>query len=114
MAITYTWKVTDMKVRNQDIESTTYEKTVVQTFWEKTGTDENGNTGMFAGATPFDYKPESSTFIPFSELNEEIVVGWIQGVVVGRYEEHVNEQIQKEIDENANPIVDPGLPWATE
>ena len=100
-----------MKVRNQDIESTTYEKTVVQTFWEKTGTDENGNTGMFAGATPFQYNPESSTFIPFSELTEEIVIGWIQGVVVGHYEDHVNEQIQKDIDEKTNPIIESVLPW---
>ena len=113
MAITYTWKVTDMKVRNQDIESTTYEKTVVQTFWEKTGTDENGNTGMFAGATPFQYNPESSTFIPFSELTEEIVIGWIQGVVVGHYEDHVNEQIQKDIDEKTNPIIESVLPWGS-
>ena len=113
MAITYTWKVTDMKVHNQDIESTTYEKTVVQTFWEKTGTDENGNTGMFAGATPFQYNPESSTFIPFSELTEEIVIGWIQGVVVGRYEDHVNEQIQKDIDEKASQIIESVLPWGS-
>jgi len=114
MAVTYTWKVTDMKVRNETIEGTTYDETVVQTLWEKTGTDENGNTGMFAGATPFQYNPESSTFIPFADLTEEIVLGWIQAVVVGSYEEHVNEQIQKEIDEQANPITDPGLPWASE
>jgi len=114
MAVTYTWKVTDMKVRNETIEGTTYDETVVQTLWEKTGTDENGNTGMFAGATPFQYNPESSTFTPFADLTEEIVLGWIQAVVVGSYEEHVNEQIQKEIDEKINPVVDPGLPWATE
>ena len=114
MAITYTWKVTDMAVRNKTVDGTTYDETVVQTFWEKTGTDENGNTGIFAGATPFDYNPESSTFIPFSELNEETVVGWIKGVVVGSYEDHVNEQIQKDIDKNVNPSVDSGLPWATE
>jgi hypothetical protein len=100
MAITYTWAITEMQVRNETIEGTTYDNTVVQTFWEKTGTDENGNTGMFAGATPFQYNPESSTFM-----------GWIQAVV-GSYEEHVNEQIQQEIDEKVNPIIDPGLPWA--
>lgn len=114
MAITYTWKVTDMKVRSKDIDGTIYDETVVQTYWEKTGTDENGNTGMFAGATPFDYNPESSTFIPFSDLTEEIIIGWIQSVVVGRYEDHINEQIQKEIDEKANPIIEPILPWASE
>ena len=113
MAVTYTWTVTDINVRNETIEGTTYDNTVVQTFWEKTGTDENGNTGMFAGGTPFQYNPESSAFIPYEDLTEEIVLGWIQAVVVGSYEERVNEQIQQEINEKVNPITDPGLPWAS-
>jgi len=35
MAIAYTWAVTDMKVRNETVGGTTYDDTVVQTFWEK-------------------------------------------------------------------------------
>jgi len=111
MAITYTWSVTDMKARNETIDGVTYDNTVIQTFWTKTGTDENGNTGMFAGATPFTYSG-TGTFTPYEDLTEEQVLGWIQAEVVGRYAEHVDAQIQKQIDEKANPINDPGLPWA--
>ena len=105
--MTYTWEITGVKT----IDTADVTNAVIQTYWKKTGTDENGNEGVFSGATPF---PQSSintgSFIPYTELTEEIVLGWIQGVVVGTYEEHVNDQIQKQID-SAN-IKQPSLPWA--
>lgn len=109
MAITYTWKVTSVKTKtegqNQDA--------VVQTYWTKTGTDEDGHEGTFSGATPFtSVDVPSGQFVPFAELTEATVLGWIQAVVVGGYEEHVNAQIQKQIDEKHNPIVEAALPWA--
>jgi hypothetical protein len=105
--MTYTWKITDMKTLDVD----GVQNAVIQTFWQKTGTDENGKEGSFAGGTPFpvsDIDPED--FTPYEDLTEEIVLGWIKEVVVGSYEEHVNEQIQKQI--NQTQIKDPGLPWA--
>ena len=105
--MTYTWKVTGVKTT--DTENAT--DAIVQTYWQKIGTDENGNEGTFTGATPFaksTINPES--FVPYAELTEEIILGWIQGVVVGDYEAHVDAQIQKQID--AKLIKEPGLPWA--
>jgi hypothetical protein len=110
MAITYTWKVTSLKVRNEG----EHQNAVVQTYWQKTGTDENGNTGSFSGATPFSTAnmPAGQTFIPFAELTEEDVLTWIKAVVVGGYEEHVNGQILKQINEKINPVSEQSLPWA--
>lgn len=113
MAITYTWSITSMKVRDETVNGTVYPGAVIQTYWEKTGTDEDGNTGMFAGATPFNYSGEGE-FTELANLTEAQVLGWIQDVVVGSYEEHVNEQIQRQIDEAKNPIVEPDLPWASD
>jgi endonuclease I len=56
--------------------------------------------------------PDGYTFVPFEELTEEMVLDWIKAVVVGGYEEHVNAQIQKQIDEKHNPVVEAALPWA--
>lgn len=111
MTLTYTWKVTNLKI--QDVTANR-PKAVVQTYWEKHGTDENGNTGFFAGATPFTVDPtdDSGPFIPFDQLTEADVLGWIQSVVVGDYEKHVNERIQKNMEENMNVVVDAALPWA--
>jgi hypothetical protein len=110
MAITYTWAVTSLKTRTEGSN----ENAVVQTYWKKTGTDENGNTGEFSGATPFTTTtmPEGSTFVPLAELTEAMVLGWIQDVVVGSYEEHVNGMIAKQIAEKATPITETPMPWA--
>ena len=110
MAVTYTWKVTSVKTKTEGSN----QNAVVQTYWTKTGVDEDGHEGTFSGATPFTTTtmPEGSTFIPFDQLTEEIVIDWIKAVVVGGYEENVNAQIQKQIDEKHNPVVEAALPWA--
>ena len=104
--ITYTWKVTGVKTLTQGSNS----NAVVQTYWKKLGTDENGKVGEFSGATPFDASNvPADKFVPFDQLTEEIVIGWIQGVVTGSYEKHVNDQIAKAL---APAPVDAAMPWA--
>ena len=102
MSMTYTWEVTGLK--------NTSDGTVVQTYWKKTGTDADGNEGSFQGATPFDNgDPSSDDYIAFADLTEADVLGWIQAIVVGEYEAHINGQIQKQID--ALAITEADLPW---
>ena len=50
MALTYKYEVTSLKVKDEVSGNTTYNNTVVQTYWKLTGTDENGNEGTFSGA----------------------------------------------------------------
>jgi hypothetical protein len=107
MTITYVWAVTKMDA----INTSTLQDAVIQTFWEKTGTDENGNVGVFIGSTPFDAPLDNAgAFIPYDQLTEAIVLGWIQAVVVGNYEIHVDEQIANQIAQKA--VINPPLPWA--
>lgn len=110
MAITYTWKITGLKTR--EVAGT--QGAVVQTYWEKIGTDENGNEGKFSGATPFTPDPTdtSGPFIPFEQLTEQDVINWIKTVVVGSYEEHVNGKIQEQIEAKTRPVVEAAMPWA--
>jgi hypothetical protein len=110
MAITYTWKVTSLKTKTENNN----QNAVVQTYWQKTGTDENNNTGTFSGATPFSTlnMPENYQFIPFEQLTEQVVLSWIQAVVVGSYEEHVNNQIAKQIADKVTPVTEAQMPWA--
>jgi hypothetical protein len=109
MAITYTWKVTGLKTSS--VQGT--DNVIVQTYWEKIG-KENGVEGKFSGATPFDpaAMPAGTTFTPFERLTEDTVLEWIKAVVVGNYEEHVNGEILRQINEKRNPVVDATLPWA--
>lgn len=111
MALTYTWKITGLKKTN--VPSANLTDVVVGTRWDVTGTDEDGNSGVFHGATPFkasDVDPEN--FIDWDNLTEEVVLGWIKGIVVGGYAQHVHEQIMKQINLVKNPVVDADfLPW---
>jgi hypothetical protein len=110
MAVTYTWEVTGLKTTTVG----SADDVVVQTYWKKIGNDGNGNEGTFSGATPFtaNTMPANTSFIPFNQLTEADVLTWIKAVVVGSYEEHVNTQIQKQIDDKKNPVVEANLPWA--
>lgn len=105
MAITYEWKVTGIKVKNEG----DFSNVVVQTYWTKTGTDDNGNSGVFNGATPLKLSSNTDNFIEFSNLTEEDILSWIIPVVD---ENHVNGRIQLQIDEKTSPVVEASLPWA--
>jgi hypothetical protein len=110
MSVTYIWKITSLKTKDV---STNKPAAIVQTYWQKIGTDTNGNQGTFSGATPFTVDPsdDSGPFIAFEDLTEENVLDWIKSVVIGGYEQHVNEQIAKQIEEKINPVVENRLPW---
>jgi hypothetical protein len=106
--ITYSWKLTGLKRR----DSTDLNNIVIQTYWEKTGTDKFGNTGMFVGATPL---PLSSVnpdnFVSYDDLTEEMILDWIIPLTNNA---HVDELIQKQINEKINPIIEvrgSEFPW---
>jgi hypothetical protein len=112
MSMIYTWEVTGLKTKDEtNADGVTLPNAVVQTYWKKIGTDTDGNEGSFSGATPFTAQsvPEGS-FVEFANLTEETVLGWIQNLVIGDYETHVNQQIQKQIDDQA--ISEATMPWA--
>lgn len=114
MAITYTWQVTNLK--RMDVEGNT--NVVVHSRWTRTGTDENGHEGSFQGATPLRL-PESGSgnFTPFEDLTEEQVVEWIKTEIASNpgYEEHIVQQITKQIEAKKNPVVDVDrLPWGVQ
>ena len=107
MAITYTWEVTRMSVtRAGDLPNY-----VVQTYWTKTGTDEDGYTGVFPGATPFTPNPDQQNYVPYDQLTQEIVLSWIIPATE-LAEDHINENIAEQIARKKDPIVDEPLPWA--
>lgn len=107
MAVTYTWEITGMRKAPQ-LEGLS--NVVVHVRWKKIGTDENGTTGEFQGATPL--TAPSGDFTPYEDLTKEQVLGWIKDVVIGSYEQHVNEQIQKQIVKKNDPWADvTAAPW---
>lgn len=109
----YTWEITGIKRKNTSDLS----NVIVQTYWKKVGTDEDGNQGTFSGATPFDLSTvDPDNFVEYEDLTEEMVLSWIQSVVIGGYEDHVNGVIAKQIEDQVNPVTEDNgssLPWVT-
>jgi hypothetical protein len=112
----YTWKITQLTKTN----SGNIDNVIVGTRWEVTGTDEDGFSGTFIGATPFSLNTvEPDNFTPYEELTESQVLGWIKNVASGSsstsYWGHINERINKAIDieKNIRVSVDSkDLPWS--
>jgi hypothetical protein len=109
--VTYSWSITSLKTRNEG----TFTNAVIQTHWKCSATDEYERTGAFIGATPFttNTMPDGDVFVPFDQLTEEVVIGWIKDVVVGHYATHITKQIWKEIDQQVVQVIEANLPWGT-
>ena len=112
MALTYVYAVTSLKKTTDG----SIDNAVVQSTWTCTGTDADGDSGVFNGATPFPLSSvDPDNFIPYEELTEADIIGWIQAVVVGSYKDHIDGQINKQIALIKNPVVEvPNneLPWS--
>lgn len=116
MTLTYTWAITGLK--KQDDPSAELNDIIVQTYWTCTGTDADGNSGTFHGATPFEPDlVDPDNFTTYENLTEAQVLGWIQDLVINdqTYKEHIDERIQEQIDAIVRPTTEvdaDALPWA--
>jgi hypothetical protein len=105
---TYTWKVTQLYT--QTIEGN--EDYVVIANCETIGVD-GDYTASVPNVIQFSTQ-EVGTFIPYADLTEEIVVGWIKEVLEEDGVLSIEASIQGQIDSQINPPVSPEntpLPW---
>lgn len=120
MGYTYEWSITGLKKSNPSVLDVT--DVIIGTQWKVVATNEDGVTGEFTGATPFELKTvETGSFIPYEQLTSEIVLGWIKEKVSGsnpatNYWPHIQERIEKQIHEKTSTEVEllsHELPWST-
>lgn len=106
---TYAWTIDSMYTVQQPDPNY-----VVNVLWTLTGVD-GATTASIGGNTMFDSN-QSSTFIPYNNLTEAIVLGWVQtnlGVDgIANYEANVQGQINSILNPPVSPQNTP-LPWAT-
>jgi|TARA_B110000908_G_C10228551_1_gene439327 hypothetical protein len=118
MALTYTYKVRNLKVRDEvNSEGATLTNAVVQTYWDITGTNEDGVSASWSGATPFSAaNVPAGSFTSFNDLTEEDVTAWIANAINTdpMYKAHIDEQLNAIIDATANvetEVSGEALPW---
>jgi hypothetical protein len=114
MSFTYAWALTSLKKANvNDLSGV-----IIQTHWTCTGTDEDGNEGVFSGATPFNpAEVDPDNYTAYEDLTEAQVLGWIEGVVTTTYWDHVEGQIAKQVDAKkaqVEDVADGQFPWSAE
>jgi hypothetical protein len=105
---TYTWNVTQLYT--ETIEGK--EDYVVLAHCETIGVDED-YTASVPNVIQFSTE-EVGTFIPYADLTEEIVVGWIKEVLGEDGVLSIEASIQGQIDSQINPPQVPvniPLPW---
>ena len=97
--LNYTWTVTSL---DSYITASGETDVVFRARYNLVGVT-GSYSGSFAGATPITYT-SGSPFIPFSELTNDIVVGWITGSLMSGTFDHMTGSIEKQINLQLNPI----------
>ena len=111
MATTYTWEVTNLYT----ISTTTFPDYVVNALYVVTGVDGN-YTATCQGSSQFAVKSTDPDYIPYADLTNEIVVGWIQEELGTDGINNTYANIDGQINSIINPPVSPmntPLPWAS-
>ena len=83
---------------------------VVNAIWEVTGVD-GEYTASIGGNTMFDSSQQQTTFIPYNELTEATVIGWIPPEQIASAQACVQGQIDSMITPPVSPENTP-LPWS--
>jgi len=98
---TYLWTIPQM-------DRLTSDGFVVTVHYNVSATDDTYNASTYGtiGYT----QEQGETYIPYADLTEATVVGWVQ-TSLGK--DTVETSLQSQIDLQKNPVVVAGTPWAT-
>ena len=105
MATTFTTRITAMYTLQQPDPNY-----VVNALWEVTGVS-GTNTASIGGNTQFNSADQVGAFIPYDQLTEATVIGWIPESAITS----AQQCVQGQLDSMANPPVSPAntpLPWS--
>ena len=101
MATTNTWKI-------EQLERETADGYVFTAHYTVEASDEAYKAGAY-GSIGFE-KPE--TLVPYADLTEEIVLGWVKAQLTAEKVEEVEKALQAQLDEQKTPTKATGTPWS--
>jgi len=97
---TFNWQIVQM-------ERLTSDGFVVTVHYNVSATDDTYQASTY-GTTSYTQTP-GETYIPYDDLTQAVVVGWVQEAL-GK--DTVEMSLQGQIDALKNPVQESGLPWA--
>lgn len=95
---TYIWSINQM-------DRLTTDGFVVTVHYNVSATDGDYSASTYGTCG---YTQESESFVPYADLTQAIVVGWVQDTL-GKTT--VEASLQVQIDAQKNPVQQSGLPW---
>jgi hypothetical protein len=98
---TFNWTI-------QQMERLTSDGFVVTVHYNVSATDDTYQASTY-GTTSYTQTP-GETYIPYEDLTQDVVVGWVQEAL-GK--DTVEASLQGQIDAQKNPVQESGLPWVT-
>ena len=101
MSTTFTWNIANLERETSD----GYVYTVHYTVNATDGTYSAGAYGSLG-------LERGGTLVPFADLTEEAVVGWIKEKLTAEKVTEIKAALQAQLDEQRQPTKAGGLPWA--
>ena len=98
---TFNWQIVQM-------ERLTSDGFVVMVHYNVSAVDGDYQASTY-GTTSYTQTP-GETHIPYADLTQDIVVGWVQEAL-GK--DTVEASLQSQIDAQKNPVQESGLPWTS-
>jgi hypothetical protein len=82
---------------------------VVEVRWWA-GLSDGALNGVLDGVVNFVPNPADQNFIPFDDLDESTVIGWVKQAL-GKEFDSIQPALQAQIDRQKAPALVSGLPW---
>ena len=98
------WKISQL-------ERVTADNGVITAHWVCSDTDADGNSGFVYGSQGFEYDASSPDFIPFEQLTEEVVIGWLHAAIGAETLAAHEANVAAQIEAAKAPKVASGVPW---
>ena len=109
---TITWSIEQMSCYPQELGET---DVVFSAAWRVNGVDDTSGTPLYAtvygsqGIAPY---TKGAAFIPYANLTQAEVIGWVQDAMGAEQVAAINANIEQQIESQVNPtVVTPPLPW---
>lgn len=106
--MTTTWKIADL--RRKPDTGLVFEVTYIINF------NLEGEGDRHVGGIDLQGDANDPNFVPFEELTEEVVIGWVQSELgeaeIANITSNIQTRLQQRIDQKNNPEFLRGTPWS--
>ena len=104
MSTTFTWSV-------ETLDRLTADGIVYQVHYTIAAADDTYQTGGY-GSMGLDTPAEDYTVVPYSDLTEEVVIGWVKAKLGEEQVSSIEAALQSKLDELRAPSTATGTPWS--